>query len=616
MTNTVIRLVLSATRTSARHSVLPHLAFVALLVAACSSDSKSSGNDGGAVEAGTGGSTGAGGSKGGAGGSSAAGAGGKVVGSGGSITDGGDGGGPRFDVTTKDGVVVGKLDGKVRAFYGIPYAAPPTGKNRWKSPQAVTPWTTPRDATAAPKVCPQIATGGTDADPRSDEDCLVVNVFMPDPPPASPLPVMVWFHGGAFIFGSGGETYYDGGPLVEEGKVIVVSLNYRLGALGFLAHPALTAEEKTHPTSGNYGFEDQQAALRWVKDNVGAFGGDPAKVTLFGESAGGQSVCAHLVAPDSAGLFAGAISESGLCDGLIDAKRDDQYLSGESFAKTVGCTDPATVLTCLRGVSPDDLIKASPAASLPGGLFFQGTRAGAADGGTDAGVPQSNTWGPVEDGVVIPVPIGTAGAASAKVPLLLGTNLNEGTLFTSPALFGGVPVANDGEYQTALDRTFGAAAASIVAQYPSSAFKTANDALNELATDAFFVCPARRFARAISDSGVDVYLYAFAHTPEKPLVADLGVFHSSELGYVFGTDFPLDPPQTDELPLGTLMRSYWTTFATTGDPNGGTSPKWPKYTTAGDQNMKLDLPTSAAQTGYKKAKCDFWDTTVPNGLNQ
>jgi para-nitrobenzyl esterase len=512
--------------------------------------------------------------------------------------------GPTFQVMTKSGPVVGKLDGKVRAFYGIPYAAPPTGANRWRAPQPFTAWTSPRDATAAPKVCPQIATGQTTVDARSDEDCLIVNVFTPDPPPASPLPVMVWIHGGAFVFGSGGETFYDGGPLVTEGNVVVVSINYRLGALGFLALPELTAESGDHPTSGNYGFEDQQAALRWVKDNAAAFSGDPSKVTIFGESAGGFSVCSHLVAPASAGLFHRAISESGLCDGLIDAKRDGAYASSDAFVKSVGCTDPATVVTCMRGKAANDLVTASKNPMLPGGLFFQGTRAAEADAGADAGASVPATWGPVIDGVVI-----TGNTGTSSVPLLLGTNADEGTLFSSPALFGGIPVANDSEYQAALTRTFGAAATPmILAQYPSSAFPSANDALNALAVDAFFACPARRFARAVSGAGGDAYLYAFTHVPEKPLVMGLGVFHSSELGYVFGTDFPLDPAQADEKPLGAQIRGYWTRFAAAGDPNGGGSPMWPKYSAAMDQSMKLDLPASAAQTGYKKDKCDFWDT--------
>ena len=589
------------------------------VTAACSSDnnngaSGAGGASGAAGALGTGGAAGAvvtgnGGTPGGTGGGTQS-AGGSAGAGGATDT------GPKFQVMTKSGMVVGKLDGKVRAFYGIPYAAPPTGANRFRPPQPVTAWTTPRDATAAPNVCPQIATGSTDIDKRSTEDCLVVNVFTPDPPPAQPLPVMVWIHGGAFIFGSGGDSFYDGGKLVDEGKVVVVSINYRLGALGFLALPALTSEAADHPTSGNYGFEDQQAALRWVKDNAQAFAGDPSKVTIFGESAGGHSVCAHMVAPASAGLFHRAISESGLCGAPIDATRDQAYGQSEAFAASVGCTDPANLVTCMRGKDANDLVKAAQATLLPGGLFFQGRggsgEADAGAGAADAGAHRAPTWGPLQDGVVIPSAIGQVGASTAKVPLILGTNSNEGTIFSSPAVFGGTPVANDEEYQAALTRTFGAkTAADAIKQYPSSAFPSPNDALNELAVDAFFACPARRFARATSAAGIDTYLYQFAHVPEKPLAMNLGVFHSAELGYVFGTDFPLDPPQADEAPLGALVRGYWTHLATAGDPNGGGAAQWPKYAMAADQSMKLDLPTSAAQTGYKKDKCDFWDGVAP-----
>jgi para-nitrobenzyl esterase len=573
---------------------------VALLAAACSSDSKSTRNgpDSGATEAGAGGAGGAGGASAGAGGASA-GAGGTDAGA----TDGG----PRFDVTTKSGVVEGKLDGSTRVFYGIPYAAPPTGANRFRPPQPVAAWSTTRDATQPGKVCPQITAGGTTVDARSDEDCLLLNVFTPDPPPSTPLPVMVWIHGGAFVFGSGGESYYDGARLVEEGHVVVVSINYRLGALGFLAHPALTAESSDHPTSGNYGFEDQQAALRWVKDNIAAFGGDPAQVTIWGESAGGYSVCAHLVAPDSAGLFQRAISESGLCSGHIGTTRDAQYANGEALAAAVGCTDPTHVIECLRAKTPEDFLQVSSGAPpLPGGLFFQGPRSAA-----DGGAAVSTAFSPVTDGVIIPVDIAAVGSGFAKVPLLLGTNQNEGTLFTAPGLFGGTPVSDDASYQAALERSFGATvAANVLAQYPSSAFATPNDALNEVATDAFFVCPARKLARDASSAGADVYLYAFAHVPEKPLLPNLGVFHASELGYVFGTAAPLAPPQADEEPLGATIRGYWTRFAHGSDPNGGGAPAWPKFTTAGDQDLKLDLPAPSAEVGHKKAKCDFWDSAL------
>jgi para-nitrobenzyl esterase len=512
------------------------------------------------------------------------------------------------DITTKSGSVHGKTDGMVRSFLDIPYAAPPTGTNRWRAPQPVAAWTSPRDATMPSKVCPQIAPGGTSPDSRSDEDCLYLNVWTPDAAQPSPLPVMVWFFGGAFVFGSGAETFYDGSNLVVTGNVVVVTLNYRLGALGFLAHPALTAESTDHPTSGNYGFEDQQAALKWVQDNIDAFGGDPAQVTIFGESAGGYSVCAHLVAPASQGLFARAISESGPCSSLSSETRDQAYLNGQALATALGCTDAATVLTCMRGKMPTDLLMAFSAnKALPGGLFFQGNGM-PADGGAFQG---SQTWNPVVDGTVLPVSIATADTGSAHVPLLLGSNANEGNIFTAPGVFGGVPVSTDADYQAALSRRFTSAQVTqILAQYPSSAFPSPNDALNAVVTDAIFACPARRVARAASGAGATVYLYAFNHVPETALVPNLGSFHSAEFPYVFGVDDPLAVTKDDEKPLIPIMQGYWTRFAH-GDPNGAGAVNWPKYTQSADQDLAIDLPMPSVETGRKMAKCDFWDGISP-----
>jgi para-nitrobenzyl esterase len=512
-----------------------------------------------------------------------------------------------LDIMTKSGPVHGKTSGTIRAFLGIPYAAPPVGPNRWRAPQPISPWTAPRDVTMSAKVCPQIQVAGTTMDSRSAEDCLTLNVWTPDPAPASALPVMVWIHGGAFVFGSGAETYYDGSNLVGAGNEVIVTMNYRLGALGFLAHPALTAESADHPTSGNYGFEDQQAALRWVKDNISGFGGDPAKVTIFGESAGGFSVCAHLISPGSQGLFQGAISESGLCASPLKQTRDQAYPNGEAFATALGCTDSAMVLACLRSKTPADLLAAfSGTKSLPGGLFYQ-DRSVSTDGGTQG----SQTWNPVVDTTVIPVPIATVGPGFAKVPLLLGTNANEGTVFSAPGIFGGTPVSSDAEYQAAVARTFPSQATQILAQYPSSAFPSPNDALNEATTDAFFACPARRLARAATAAGSNVYLYVFAHVPEQPIQQNLGSFHSAELPYVFGADPGLAVTKDDEKPLTSIMQGYWTRFAHAGDPNGSGAPGWPKYSQSGDQDLSLDLPSPAVETGHKNAKCDFWDSVSP-----
>lgn len=575
---------------------------VSLLLAACSSDSEqpAAGAGGAGASSGSGGSPGSGGVDSDSG---------SPKQTGGTSTEAAapDAPVPTFTVKTANGDVIGKLDAKTRSFLGIPYAAPPTGANRWRPPQPALPWTTPRDATTPAKVCPQIRVGSTTIDTRSDEDCLTLNIWTPDPPSSTPLPVLVWIHGGAFIFGSGAEAFYDGSTLATSGKLVVVTINYRLGALGFLAHPALTAEEAAHPTSGNYGFEDQQAALRWIKDNITTFGGDSGKVTLFGESAGGYSVCSHLVAPGSKGLFHGAISESGYCSGYLGTTRDAAYANGEALARVLGCTDASKVLECLRAKTPDEFLHAfdNTGPDLPGGLFFQGSGA-IGDGGAVKG---SQRWNPVTDGEVITARVADVGPSFNEVSLVLGTNADEGTMFTSPALFKGIPLQTESEYLDALPRTFGATnTPNIVAQYPASAFPSANDALNTVVNDSFFACPARRLARNAAAAGVNVYLYAFHHAPEKPLVPGLGSFHAAEFSYVFGFDSPLATTQDTEKPLGDLMRGYWTRFANTGDPNGGGAANWPKYDATADQNYGFDVPTSAVETGYKKAKCDFWDS--------
>src|SRR5580658_10271703 len=217
-----------------------------------------------------------------------------------------------LDVPTDEGMVHGATAGGVRSFLGIPFAATTGGDNRWKPPQPAAAWTTTLNATALGPICPQIDPSTMAYSTTSDENCLSLNVWTPDPAPTTPVPVMVWIFGGAFVFGSGGAAPYSGNNLVPKGNVVVVSMNYRVGALGFLAHSALAAEQSSG-SAGNYGLLDQQAALQWVQTNIAAFGGDKTNVTLFGESAGGKSVCLQMLSPGSRGLFQQAIVESGLC---------------------------------------------------------------------------------------------------------------------------------------------------------------------------------------------------------------------------------------------------------------------------------------------------------------
>jgi para-nitrobenzyl esterase len=498
------------------------------------------------------------------------------------------------------GVIQGSDLGEVRAWYGVPYAAPPVDDLRWRAPQRIAAWDGVRDAYMIGSQCPQSfsisGAGGL-------EDCLFVNVWSPES--ASKAPVMVWLHGGGFSFGSGGDSYYAGEHLAETYGVIVVTVNYRLGALGFMAHPGLRAEDPAYPSSGNYGIDDQIAALEWVQRNIAAFGGDRTRVTVFGESAGGFSACALYVSPRTTGLFHAAISQSGLCSMAIPERTQAEAdAAGAALAQAVGC--PATgaaALACLRGKSPEQVngqVDIPPIADqLPGGPLY-------------AGGAFNETW-PSVDSFVHRATLREASAAGGfePRPLILGSNRDEGTLFHTA--FYVKEIANEAEYRAALSRRFGATSVDAIAtRYPVASFSSANRALAEVSGDAFFVCPSRRAARGAAAVGAPVYLYSFERPPQEAFTADLGVFHSIELPFVFGTDpkFPLGTVGESGRPVAEAMQGYWTRFAATGDPSEGGDPiEWPRYDGSGDRLLAIDA-ASAVRAGHKAALCDFWDALV------
>jgi para-nitrobenzyl esterase len=497
-----------------------------------------------------------------------------------------------LDVEVETGVARGSDDGNgVRSWLGIPYAAPPVGPLRWAPPKRAEGWDGKRDATKLGFKCPQntVITSGGGA-----EDCLNLNVWTPSPKPARPLPVMVWIHGGAFVFGSGGDPFYSGAELARSRGVVVVTINYRLGGLGFLAHPALAAEDPNHPTSGNYGLLDQIAALEWVQRNIAEFGGDPARVTLFGESAGGFSTCVHYASPETADLFSAAIIESGACTtGGLEQTRAQAEADGLAIGEKLGCPgNDAAALACMREQIDFAILDATalPPISMqaPGGFFY-------------AAYPPSTL--PNVDGVVLPVPIEerfAAGDFPAR-PVILGTNGDEGQLFHANILSN--LVMTEQQYVDALGRRFGTAKAQMIAQrYAASSFPTPNDALAAVSTDAFFICPARRNAKAIAATGAPVYRYTFERALEQPLIADLGAFHSAEIPFVFGVDaYPLGKVGSAQ-PLADAMQTYWTNLATTGVPGDD----WPRYDATTETVRVLDVPLST-QTAYKAADCDFWN---------
>lgn len=478
-------------------------------------------------------------------------------------------------VVTDKGSVLGVPSGPGAAFFDIPYAS----AERFSPPVAHAPWTDVRDASKRGPACSQGADTFSMTKPIQSEDCLALNVWTPAT--NGKAPVMVFIHGGSFTSGSGNLPLYDGAALRARG-VVVVTINYRLGAFGFLAHPDLS-KASGKDASGNQGFLDQVAALDWVKRNITNFGGDASNVTIFGESAGAISVCLHVVSPLSKGLFHKAISQSGSC-ALVNQRlrnttpiEDTAEDRGVRFAKELGCE--ADTVACLRKKTPDELI----AKATGGGI-----------GGGELG------FGPNIDGYAVPAPpqqMLLDGPAN-DVPYLMGANADEATLFTSSLMLN-----TAAEYEAAVRTLNPILADKLLEIYPASAFATPKAAYNALLGDALFVCPARNTAAGLAPRK-PTYLYHFTHVTTFGKTYNLGSFHASELWFVFGNfALPLAVPSADEKAISQAMGDYWTNFAKTGDPNGGTAVAWPKYTVAEDKHLVFTTPIASA-TGLTKARCD------------
>lgn len=512
---------------------------------------------------------------------------------------------PASPVLTDQGPVVGRSSRGVRSFLGLPYAAPPVGDLRWKAPQPGPTWTTPRGATTFGQVCTQVVLGlfdvpgETRGDVKGDEDCLFLNVYAPTrATPATPLPVMVWIHGGGFTSGAGSD--YDPSVLAQKQGVVVVTLNYRLGALGFLAHPGLDAE--SGGTSGNYGLQDQQAALRWVARNIAAFGGNPRNVTIFGESAGGMSVCAHLASPASAELFHKAIIQSGLCASPNNSVTAAQASRRNvAYAARLGCRTGG--MACLRGVDARKI-----ATTAVPGLRGLGNL----------------VWSPVYGGALLPRPLGEAFETGAfnQVPVMVGSNRDEGRLFISLAAPGGRPIQL-WQYWGGTGLLVGAAKnGRVLAEYPGRSFATPALAFATVFTDAMFSCPALRVSRSLSRY-VRTYAYEFddpqaVTTLKSPAdLPGLGAFHSSSLVYAFQT--PLvglaDPAQfsAQQQKLADDFSTSWALFAKTEDPNLSERAPWAPFDPTRNNVWTFRPTGSSESTAFvQEHRCDFWSSL---GLN-
>jgi para-nitrobenzyl esterase len=480
-------------------------------------------------------------------------------------------------VVTLTGAIRGKVGGGMRSFLGIPYAAAPIGSLRWRPPRPRPPWRGIRDATAFGSACPQFAS--LLGRQSTNEDCLFLNVFTPAAAAAGAgLPVMVWIHGGGLV--SGDASAYIPDELVARG-VVVVTVNYRLGVLGFLAQRALSGESPEH-ASGNYGLLDQQAALRWVRGNIARFGGDPREVTLFGESAGGLSVQAQLASPAAHGLFQRAIVESGGYSGSQPTLGAAEA-AGTAFAAGVGCH--AQVAACLRRLPVPTLLANQSA--------FEPT--------------------PVIDGKVLTRSI-TAAFESGRfnrVPVIEGSNHDEFRFFVASDELAGDPPLPASRYQAAIAANLevtAAAAAAIAREYPLGSYPSPSLALSAAVTDAAYACTARAAAAALSRY-VPTYQYEFGDAQAPPFSAarlpklPLGAYHTAELEYLFTLhDYPWRPTGV-HAELSRAMLDMWATFAATGDPGSG----WPRYSTTTDEAESLSPPRPAIETRFAADhRCGFW----------
>ncbi|MFJ3798999.1 carboxylesterase/lipase family protein [Streptomyces sp. NPDC090088] len=482
-------------------------------------------------------------------------------------------------VRTDKGKVQGAYATSTRSFQGIPYAAPPVGSLRWRSPTPAAPWKGVRAATSPGDMCAQTV-GSPDGSVLGSEDCLYLNVTTPRTV-SRKLPVMVYIPGGAFVSGAG--SWYDPSPLVDRGDVIVVTMNYRLGMFGFLGLPQLTAEGGAH-ASGLYGIEDQQAAMAWVRHNISAFGGDAHNVTVFGESAGAASACIQLVSPPAKGLFDKLVAESGC--GLKGSSLAQGEAQGTTLATAAGCTS-GDVVACLRG-KPTAELMARQSASIV------------------------NSWGPLWGGAALPEKVSTRLAKGdfPRVPVLQGANHNEGRLFVAQGAFGTVTADN---YQTLIASMWGNAAPAIAAEYPISAYSSPGLALATLVGDGAFACPALKSSRLINGRA-PLYAYEFNDTHAPPIVSfpadfPLGATHTSELSYLFDFGLTMDAAQRAS---ADRLIDYWANFARKGRPNGPTVPHWPTYAPAG-QVQSLGSTTARPVPAAGRAidhHCAVWEKVI------
>lgn len=479
-------------------------------------------------------------------------------------------------VKTDSGYVSGSNIDGVWTYLGIPFAAPPTGDLRWRPPQPAELWEGVLKADRFGPSCPQAVVSyfGSEWSPGDmSEDCLYLNIWTPAKNFSEKLPVMVFIYGGAYIRGSSALPLYNGSALAKKG-VVVVTPNYRVGVLGYMAHPQLSSESPNN-SSGNYALLDQQAALRWVKNNIDAFGGDPGRVTIFGESAGAANIVSHLAIPQSRGLFDRAIVESGGVwsngPAIIGYRtKDDAEEYGEKFAESLGYTGPDAIRQ-MRNASAFDLVNKTP-------YVWESTFEGF----------HNVAFKSTIDGWLIPEApqeIFRQGRQN-PVPLIIGSNADEGTLLTA----GANMTVED--YWKFLQDSFGEGAIYMLARYPARTKEEVQHQMERIATDFDFALASRFIAGSMADLNQSAYLYRFSYVlPGQPN----GAYHTSELYFVFRPGYWKADPIS--LAVSDHVMDMWTRFAKAGDPNGGINVTWPKYSFEKDEYLDIgEVP--AVKSGY------------------
>ena len=488
----------------------------------------------------------------------------------------------------------------VMAFKRIPFAAPPVGDLRWQPPAPIVSWTGVRDGTKAGPICVQ--NGGQNV--AQDEDCLFLNIWAPRET-TEPRPVLFWIHGGGYTGGSGSSAIYDGTPLAADGAV-VVTINYRLNVFGFLAHPALS-DESPHGASGNYGLLDMTAALEWVRGNIATFGGDPDRVMIFGESAGGGAVMSVMLMPQAEGLYHRAVAQSNYVRGwerpLDEAARGWEPAEAQGVrigeALSANSDDVVEQLVTMRAATAADLLAAS---NRDAGSTFRNT---------------GNVWAPIVDGWSIPDdPLAMYEAGRQHdVPLITGLMGNEGSLFT-----GNLDITDTESFETYVRDVYPDHADAMLAHYAVDSPESAKAGIDKLIHDFFFAGPVRAQAEAHAKKMSPVWLYHFTHAPPTAWGETLGAHHAAELVFVFGTLTRTDDGGERPLGLGTMgdfteadfrlsetVRSYWIQFAATGNPNRPDLPEWPAFNLESNEHLVLNTAV-APNSDLDVAGAALWNT--------